>query len=368
MIPWNGQLNSNAIYATLFNHVISQYTFPDLVAGGSPMFRPVNSSRVDGTMYGDTKTYISTNLLPVSDWIGDGEAANELAIARQKDITIQSVTLNVFKKIMITTGGPTSKQAFMDEGGFASFQSVLLSTLKDTRDVYDACTFNAYVGTHKSAKAAQNVSIDVTTAVGAATGSEKAILRVQAMIKGLMGVQTNLEYLNTDMSNQYGYERVLNYDDLVVLWNQDYLNEILSVDAVNYHQLNDGLFKHLGEYRLPAFCFGDTNAAKKTGADDGTVRAQEELSLTGTDGKTYEVRATMPVPKVCEAPAGKSYTPNAKVICKIYKKGAVPYMSGFETMTDKNFKSALCDTHRLIFGRNTLEALGESPFITVTEA
>lgn len=367
MIPYNGQLNNNAVYATIFNHIISQYTFPDLVNGNSPMFKPVNDARVDGTMYGDTKLYISTDLLPVSDWIGDGEAANELAVARQKNVKKQSIVLNVFKKIMVTTGGPLSKQAFMDEGGFASFQSVLVSTLKSTRDVYDACTFNAFVGTHKSSIAAQNVEIDLTTAVGAATGSEKSILRVQAMIRGLMGVQTDVEYLNTNMSNQYGYERVLDYDDLVVLWNQDYLNEIMSVDAVNYHQLKDGLFKHLGEYRLPAFCFGNVNAAKKTGSADGTVRAYQELALTGTDGKTYEVRATMPIPAVCEAPAGKSYTPDSKVICKIYKKGAVPYMSGFETMTDKNLKSALCDTHRLIFGRNTLEALGESPFITVTE-
>lgn len=360
---YGGQLNQNEIYASQFNQIISQLTFGDMIKG--PMFELVNMARVDGSMYGDTKLYTSTNILTTSEWGNDAEAMNLLELDRQDEVSTQALTLDVFRQIRLTVDNYLSKRMFMDEGAFQQFQSVLLGTIKDTRDVYDATTYNAYLGTHKSDIAAQNISVDLTTATTGLNGEEKARVRAQTIAKALADLETKIEYLSTDISNQYGYERARDFDDFVVVWNADYVNEITELDIPTIFH-NEGLVKKFGEYKLPSFCFGDINTAGKAG-DGSTVFSLKEQVLEDSKKKKHHVWATQAIPTDCTAPANTSYTKNAKVICKIYKRGAVPYMSAFETATDFFNPRSLTETHYLTFGRNTIEALYESPYITLTE-
>ena len=368
IVVYNGQLNQNEIYAAQFNQIISQLTFGDMIKG--PMFELVNQARVDGSMYGDTKTYNSTNISTTSEWGNDAEATKLLEIDRQEDVSTQAISLDVFRQIRLTVDNYLSKRAFMDEGAFQQFQSVLLGTIKDTRDVYDATTYNAYIGTHKSDIPAQNINVDLTAATEGLTGEEKARVRVQTVAKAIADVQSKLEYLDTEMTNQYGYERARDMNDFMVVWNADYVNEFTKVGVPynsSFHPDVSGAIPSFGKYKLPSFCFGDINTTKKTG-DGSTIYSLKEQVVSKSDGSTpSHVWATQAIPNGLDAPANTSYTVNKKVICKIYKKGAVPYMSAFETATDFFNPRSLTETHYLTFGRNTLEALYESPYITLTE-
>ena len=61
MPVFNGQLRSNEIYGALFNMIISQQVFADNIKGTKSTL--VDMARVDGSLYGDTKLYYSTDVL-----------------------------------------------------------------------------------------------------------------------------------------------------------------------------------------------------------------------------------------------------------------------------------------------------------------
>lgn len=55
MPNFNGQLRSNEIFAALYNMIISQQVFADNIYDTKASL--VDMSRVDGSLYGDTKLY-----------------------------------------------------------------------------------------------------------------------------------------------------------------------------------------------------------------------------------------------------------------------------------------------------------------------
>lgn len=54
-------LNQNKIFAALYNQIISIDTFADNIKGTYSEL--VDKARVDGGLYGDTKVYLSTDVL-----------------------------------------------------------------------------------------------------------------------------------------------------------------------------------------------------------------------------------------------------------------------------------------------------------------
>ena len=135
MAAFSGTLNANEIYAALYNMIISQEVYADNLAGtyGSLM----EKSRVDGSLYGDQKLFYDTDVLRSRAWLGDNEASNLLSINRAPAPECQSIVLDQFRQIDITVDEYLSKRAWMDEGSFSSFNSVLLGWLEDTKRVYE---------------------------------------------------------------------------------------------------------------------------------------------------------------------------------------------------------------------------------------
>ena len=172
MAAFNGQLNANEIFSALYNMIISQEVFADNIAGTKSSL--VDMSRVDGSLYGDTKLYYSPDVLKSVEWGNDAEAANLLAVDRPKAPECQKITIDQFRQIRLTVDNYLSKRAWSDEGAFASFTSVMLGMMSDTKRIYDSTTFNAFLGTSESSIGKQKIDVDVTTPVGDATGEEKA--------------------------------------------------------------------------------------------------------------------------------------------------------------------------------------------------
>lgn len=356
MATFNGQLNSNEIFAALYNMIISQQVFADNIAStGSEL---VDMARVDGSMYGDTKLYYSTDVLKSTKWGNDAEAANLLALHRPAAPKCQAISLNVFRQIALTVDDYLSKRAWGDEGAFSSFKSVMLGWMGDTKKVYDATTFNAFVGTAKSGVATENVEVDVTTAVGAATGEEAARIEGGVIAEEIAKLITNLKDITRDY-NDNGQLRSYNISDLVFVWNSDAVAKIEKRDLPTiYHK---DIVDKLGEYVLPARYFGTVNAAETSG-NGTTVRSLVEQDI----GSNHYFAGDI-IKSGDKAPAGTSYTVNPNILFKVMHRSSVPYMSAFEVGTSFFNAKSLTDNRYLTFGHNTLEYLKQYPFVTVTK-
>lgn len=352
-------LNPNEIFAPLYNQIISQEVFSDNLAGGVGA-ELVDMARVDGSMYGDTKLYYATKPLFSSAWGNDGEATKLLELARPQAPETQAIQLNVFRQIKLTTDDYLTKRAWGSIDSFSSFNSIMRGWITDTKRIYDATTYNAYIGTAESSVGKQNVEIDITTAVGTATGEEAARIEGGVIGEEVAKLITGLKDITEDY-NDYAILRSYNIDDLVFVWNSDAMAKVEKRDLPTiYHK---DIIDKLGEKVLPARYFGTVNTSQKTGA--ANIRSLVEQVLTGTDSKKYHVFAGQVIPAVCTAPANTSYTVDPKILFKVFHKKSVPYMSAFEVGTSFYNSASLTDTNFLTWGHNTLQYLKNYPMITV---
>ena len=350
-MAFNGQLSSNIIMKSVYNMIIGQQVFSDIVKGTYGSLADL--FRTEGSMYGDTKLFYSVQLGHVEDWANDAEAANLLALNRPADPYCQAVTIDQFKKIWVTTDNVLSKQAFGTEGVFAQFNSVILSTLRDTKRVYEAKLMNVAVGTMETAVGEQTKTITLAEV----TDEASARVEAQTIAKEVADIFVDLKDVSADY-NDLGYERSYDDSDFVVVWNADYYNKITKLDLPTIFH-NDNLIEKLGQYVLPSRYFGTVSSAT-TSAEGARSMVEQKIG-----NKWY--RPGDVVDTGSSVAADSTYTENAKVICKIIHKDAIKYLSGFSTSSEFFNPRSLTQNNYLIFGYSDPKnsRLKEFHFITV---
>lgn len=357
MANFTGQLNPNEIFNAIYNMVISQFVYADNLKGKDSGL--VEKAKVDGSLYGDTKLYYSTDALQSYEWGNDAEAANLLKTYRPEAPKIQALVMDIFRQIPVTIDNYLSKQAWGSEGAFSSFTSVILGWLRDTKRVYDSKTYNVFVGTNETELGSQ--SQDVNLSEIAETGEEKNRLRAQKIAQKMANIFDELEDANRDY-NDYGHLRSYSLDDIMVVWNSAYVNEITKLDLPTIFN-REGLMEKFNENRLLPKYFGTINVeGGTTDAENTTVRAAVEKTF----GDVHLFPGDL-LPGETEYLSGETYTTDEKVICKIVHKDAAPYMSAFTTETSFFNPKSLTENHYLTFGHNTLEHLKNYPWITLKE-
>ena len=337
---FTGKLNTNEIFGALYNMIIGQEVFADNIKGSDL----VDQARVDGTLYGDTKLFYSTDALASAEWGNDAEAVNLLAIARPEDPKCQAITIDTFRQISLTLDNYLSKRAWADEGSFSAFNSVMQGWLKDTKKVYDGTLYNCYIGTTETAVGSQTKTVSATVAADAK--------QLAASIADLITEMTDY----TREYNDYGQLRRYSEGDLKIIFNSKYVNRIMNVDLPVIFD-NAGLKGTFSKEYLPAKYFGTINAAKKTA--DANTRSLIEQTINNIH---YFAGDHIKVGD--EAPAGTSYQEDDKIIAKIMIK-LPPYMSAFEVGTSFFNPKSLTENHYLTFGHNTIEYLKAYPFVTI---
>lgn len=355
MPNFNGQLNSNEIFAALYNMIISQQVFADNIYDTKASL--VDMSRVDGGLYGDTKLYYATDVLHSEPWGNDAEAANLLALHRPEAPECQAIELNVFRQISLTVDDYLSKRAWSTEGAFSSFNSIMLGWIRDTKRVYDCTLFNSYVGTAESAVGAQKVDITLPTVEG--DPEAQARMQAQTIATEMADLLVDLEDVTRDY-NDYGNLRSYSGDSLIAVWNSEALNKIKKIDLPTiFHK--DGLIDKMGEYTLPARYFGKVNTSTgTTGATNTTIRSLVE--------KDFGSKHCFPgdlLPNNVAYAANETYTVDGTILFKIIHKNSIPFMSAFEVGTSFFNAKSLTTNHYLTWGHNTLEYLKNYPMITV---
>ena len=397
MPAFTGQLHANEIFAALYNMIISQEVRADNIAGTFSSL--VDKARVDGSLYGDTKLFYSPDVLKSRAWLGDNEAANLLNVNRPAAPECQAIVLDQFRQIDITVDNYLSKRAWIDEGAFSSFNSVMLGMIRETKRVYDATIFNSYIGTAESSASGATVVVSPVTGTDTSSADIEGANRIYAesVAEALANLFVHLRDVSREF-NDYAQLKSYNLEDLVVVWNSAKVNKIKSIDLPTiFHK--EGLIQKFEEEILPERYFGvvitasnvssysDTtpSACKplttSTGVyvpgsnhANGCVRSLVEKDVT-VSGTAYHVFAGDEIPASATVLAssgnfdyGEVYIQDAKVICKVMHKRSVPFMSAFEVGTSFFNPRSLTENHYLTWGHNTLEYLKSYPFVKVTEA
>lgn len=329
-------------------------------------------SRVDGTLYGDTRLYYSTDVLRSMPWTNDAEAQNLLMLHRPEAPECQAITLDTFRMIALTVDNYLSKRAWGSEGAFGQFNSQMLGWIRDTKKIYDATLFNSFVGTHTATGGKQNVQITVPTlSNGADEESTEAYNRIVAstIAQAMADLLVDLEDVSRDY-NDYGNLRSYSAGDLVFVWNSEWVNKIRKLDLPTIFH-SEGLVDKFAQHTLPARYFGNVNAtAGTTGSTNTTIRSliEKDYNTVAPNQAGYDASKHVFPGDLCPDNtaygAGETYTEDATVVFKVYHKDSVPFMTAFETGTEFFNPRSLTQTHYLIWGYNSLESLKNYPFIT----
>lgn len=384
-------LNANEIYASLFNMIISEQVFADNIKGRNSKL--MESAKAEVGLYGDSKNYWSTDVLKSHAWGNDAEATNLLALDRGPAPKGQRIVIDIFRQIRLTTDQYLSKRAWMSEGAFGQFISVMKGWISETKKVYDETTYNAFIGTAVSSATVSELDINLTTGLSGLTGVEKA--KMQAML-----ISQNLADLFDDLGdvsrkyNAHGFLRSYSEEDIKVVWNKKYINQIRKVDLPTiFHK--DGLMEKFTEYSMPSRYFGTVITSSNVGTysaatattgkplagttapytytpgsnnANGTVRTKVETDIT-VGGTITHLFAGDELPSgasVTSAMLGSIYIEDSKVICKVMTK-VPPFMSAFQVGTSFFNPRSLTETSYLTFGHNTLELILDSAYVTVKE-
>lgn len=376
---FTGQLNTNIIFAAMYNMIISQQVFADNIAG--TFGELADRAKTDGTMYGDTKLYTASDALKSRPWGNDAEAANLLKLYRPKAPKTQAITINVFRQISLTVDYYLTKQAWMSEGAFASFTSVMLGWMGETKRIYDATTYNAFFGTVKGTATKSDHEIVLSTIDADATlnTKEKNELKAQTIAEDMANLFVNMSDVSRDY-NDYGMLRSYSMSAIKIVWSSKYVNKIKKIQLPTiFHK--EGLLDKFDQDMLPERYFGDVNTTTGTTASTNTTirslietdyevasaAADSRAELNPDDNKYYvHVFGGDLLPNSTDYAANATYTEDPDVICKVYVK-LPPFMSGFQVGTSFFNPKALNENHYLTWGHNTLEHLYNYPMITVHE-
>jgi len=360
---FNGQLNTNELYNAIFNMIISQRIFDTPVAEPSL----ANRLKVDGTLYGDTKTYYSMDIGACYDWGNDAEAPKLLELNRNNTQQVQKITLDRFKQANITVDNYLSKRAWGSEGVFGQFNGVLTASIGQVKKVFENGYINTFIGTNRSDKALCNIEVDRSDIVVPTTTVEmEATARIsgQRISKAIADLFVQLRDNSRDF-NEYGFLRAYDPAELLVVWNAEAKNTITHLDLPMI--FNNGTVQPIAGMEMPSKYFGD--AIKVAGTSTGVQRAIKERiyytdAINGTIAPMY-IRGGELLPTGYKYDVDEAYTPDPTVVAKIISVEGNPFMSSMEVGTAFFNARSLTENHYLTWGFNTMQNLKEKPLITI---
>lgn len=131
-------LNANAVFASLYNQVISIQLYSVGIVYEDDI---VQSRKMDGTLLGDTKVYVDTDILRSYEWSHTDSAYNLLTHKRPPAPASDEIVIDTFRQIPVTIDDYLTKQAWSDEGSFSQFNSTILGWMGTTRSVYEHTKF-----------------------------------------------------------------------------------------------------------------------------------------------------------------------------------------------------------------------------------
>ncbi len=354
MSNFTGQLNSNAVLSALFNMIISQEVFSNNIRLSGTL---VEKFRTDGTLYGDTKLFMSTDVGTIYDF-GDSNSGNLLTKKNPKAPEVQKVVIDTFKQTGVTIDSVKLKQAFMSKDIYGGFIAVTLNWLRDAYKVLNVTLINSFVGTV------------VTEATNAVVEVELPTLTSNTMVERQAHESLCAEIIGKDIAdvcvdlgdalreyNDYGYLRAYELKDFFIVWNKSWANRIRHISLPKIFHKDEVIGKELETKTINSRYFGN----KVTTA--GTATGEERVLFDRViNDKQYFPGDVLPVGTQYDA--NTVYTIDTDIICKLVHKRAIPFMSALMISTEFYNAKDLDRNHYLTWGYSLPTYLKEFPIIT----
>ena len=369
MPAFTGTLNVNEIQSSIYNMIIGQYIHTRNI--NNTYNTLLNMARRNVGLYGDQELHYATDAYRTYEYNPDTtEQCNVLAVHRPPAPKCQAIQLNNARYIPVTIDDYFTKRAFMSESGFSDYNAVIVQWLRDTMEIYLTTMYNAFIGTNETniGQQLQTIHLDFMIPSSTTPSDNEAANRLKAVYIGerIANILVSLsDPIQGKNFNDYGFYRSWNPDDLVIVWNSAYFNEIRKVDLVTIFH-DEGIVNKLEEkYVLPETYFGTVNTSTGTTAAENTsIRSLVEKEYT-VNGKKYHVFPGELIPNEASFLANETYTVGIDIICKIMHKESVPILDGVEGekvfINGRNWS----ENRYLHFLVNTPEHMKDMPFITV---
>lgn len=350
-MAWGGQLNTNEVFASLFNMIISTQVFGTGVDGLSGIYM---KRKVDGTLHGDTKLYISTDVLRSYGWDHDDSAYNLLTQKRPPDPVIEEITIDIFRQIPVSVDNYLTKRAFKDEGTFGQFNGVVLAWMSKTKEVYEHTTYTTKMLVAAEAGATAFPDIELATPPTGATGLEPKIWKAQTIFKKIDDYMKEIMEPSRDY-NDLGFLRTYKLSDFDIVVPIGVLSDVKKLDVPFLFNPDDkpNLVEVHWKY------FGTKQAAGGTTAASNTdVRALVE-KVYGT--KNYFPGDLLPnstaylADETYKADYTTAPTVESDITILMIHKQDFPIMSAFSVGTSFFNAKTLVTNQYLTFGHNEVE-------------
>lgn len=371
-MAYDGHLNTNKVFASLFNMIISLQVFS---AGITDLGGIYEARKVDGTLYGDTKLYISTDALKTYPWDGTDTTGdyNLLTIKRPPAPIQEKIVIDTFRQIPVTVDEYLTKQAFLDEGSFGSFNGVILSWLQTTKEVYEHTTFTANILVSAQAKATALTTISLVAPDAGFTGRDLLVYKAQELYRR---IEDHVKELN-EPSRAYNDNHFLrNYhlEDFDIVVPLGVLSSVRKMDVPFLFTPDEKpVFKEI-HWKYFGAIIG--TGATLTGTNT-TVRALVEKDYTVSEVVTHCFPGDL-LPNLATFVANEAYTATYasrpaitdNVTILLIHKQDFPIMSAFSVGTSFFNARRLDMNHYLTFGHNPVydAHLGEHALLKVATA
>lgn len=363
---FDGVLNSNEIYEALFNlRILFQKLAPQTVIKDEI----VSLVEKDTGMYGDTGVIQGMDIQGTYPFGFDAEAANLLAINRNKTQKIEKFTIDHWRQTDITNDAYISKRAFLDEGTFQLFNSYIVGTLSKAMDAFENGLVKSSIGTY------QGMVINIT--LPAADGTEATERRRAALIKqALLNLKDDMAD-NQRKYNSYGFYSSYKWEDFTPVFSAKYANEINALAI--YSMFNPDFIKSASEgRRWTQKWFGTVDSTGGTTiATNATIHSLIEQNSDGTtnfpltaaqlSNGTYRIFPGDLLPGSFDYDANEAYSTDDKVIAKIFAPEYVVYMTGYQQGESFYNPRSATTNHYLRKGYSDVYVSGFRPFITLKE-
>lgn len=367
MPNFTGSLNTNEVFASLYNQIISLQTFDTGIAVSDSLYE---SRKVDGTLYGDQKLFISTDVLKSYAWNQEQAPSYTILTSKRPPAPLeQSIAITVFRQIPITVDDYLTKRAFEGEGSFVNFNGTLLSWLGKTKEVYEHTTYLAGIITTAKDLATSLTTITLT-APADVDGADLIKWRGQELFRVLEDSIKELEEPSRAY-NDAGFLRTAKLEDFDIVAPLGVLSNVMKHDIP--FLFNEDKKPTIKEVHWKYF--GAVKGTAYTAA--GTERSLIETDYTVSSVTTHVFAGDL-IPAGAAVAKNVSYAPSYSarpsisngVELYLIHKNDFQIMSAFSVGTSFFNAQNLTTNHYLTFGHNDLADahLAEFPLLKATIA
>jgi len=357
-----GQLKANLVFATQFNQIISQQVFG---TGVNDLTGIYETRKVDGTLFGDTKTYTSVDALKSYVFDGSDTGYNLLTVKRPDAPVTSAITIDTYRQIPVTVDDYFTKQMWMGESSFSDFNGVILSWMNKTKEVYEHTKYTTDIVVSGLANATSLGTIPLAAPAGIA-GYDLLRWRAQEMYRVL---EDMIAELNEPSRSYNDYEFLRNYklEDFDIVIPLGVLSSVRKQDVPFLYNPDTKISIKEIHWKY----FGAMNAsASTTAASNTTVRAAIEADF----GAEHLFPGDL-LPNSTAYAANTTYTAsyssrpslNSAITILLVHKNDYPIMSAFSVGTSF-FNARRLDVNQyLTFGHNNVQEahIGEFALLKV---